>query len=163
MAKRPVIYLYTDGASSGNPGPGGWGAVLVCGELRKEMSGGFARTTNNRMELTAVIEGLKAIKWEEAEVEVWSDSQYVVKAVTEGWLENWIRKQWKKVKNPDLWQEFLTLYRRHRVTFHWIKGHAGHPENERCDRLAVEAYSDPAQLPEDAGFVEDNDNNLFQI
>jgi ribonuclease HI len=163
MAKRPVIYLYTDGASSGNPGPGGWGAVLVCGELRKEMSGGFARTTNNRMELTAVIEGLKAIKWEDAEVEVWSDSQYVVKAVTEGWLENWIRKQWKKVKNPDLWQEFLTLYRRHRITFHWIKGHAGHPENERCDRLAVEAYSDPAQLPEDAGFVEDNDNNLFQI
>ena len=163
MAKRPVIYLYTDGASSGNPGPGGWGAVLVCGELRKEMSGGFARTTNNRMELTAVIEGLKAIKWEDAEVEVWSDSQYVVKAVTEGWIENWIRKQWKKVKNPDLWQEFLTLYRRHRVTFHWIKGHAGHPENERCDRLAVEAYSDPAQLPEDAGFVEDNDNNLFQI
>ena len=163
MAKRPVIYLYTDGASSGNPGPGGWGAVLVCGELRKEMSGGFARTTNNRMELTAVIEGLKAIKWEDAEVEVWSDSQYVVKAVTEGWLENWIRKQWKKVKNPDLWQEFLTLYRRHRVTFHWIKGHAGHPENERCDRLAVEAYSDPAQLPEDAGFVEDNDNNLLQI
>lgn len=163
MAKRPVIYLYTDGASSGNPGPGGWGAVLVCGELRKEMSGGFARTTNNRMELTAVIEGLKAIKWEDAEVEVWSDSQYVVKAVTEGWLENWIRKQWKKVKNPDLWQEFLTLYRRHRVTFHWIKGHAGHPENERCDRLAVEAYSNPAQLPEDAGFVEDNDNNLFQI
>ena len=163
MAKRPVIYLYTDGASSGNPGPGGWGAVLVCGELRKEMSGGFARTTNNRMELTAVIEGLKAIKWEDAEVEVWSDSQYVVKAVTEGWLENWIRKQWKKVKNPDLWQEFLTLYRRHRVTFHWIKGHAGHPENERCDRLAVEAYSDPAQLPEDAGIVEDNDNNLFQI
>ena len=163
MAKRPVIDLYTDGASSGNPGPGGWGAVLVCGELRKEMSGGFACTTNNRMELTAVIEGLKAIKWEDAEVEVWSDSQYVVKAVTEGWLENWIRKQWKKVKNPDLWQEFLTLYRRHRVTFHWIKGHAGHPENERCDRLAVEAYSDPAQLPEDAGFVEDNDNNLFQI
>ena len=163
MAKRPVIYLYTDGASSGNPGPGGWGAVLVCGELRKEMSGGFARTTNNRMELTAVIEGLKAIRWEDAEVEVWSDSQYVVKAVTEGWIENWIRKQWKKVKNPDLWQEFLTLYRRHRVTFHWIKGHAGHPENERCDRLAVEAYSDPAQLPEDAGFVEDNDNNLFQI
>jgi ribonuclease HI len=158
-----TVDIFTDGACSGNPGPGGWGAVLVCGELRKEMSGGFARTTNNRMELTAVIEGLKAIKWEDAEVEVWSDSQYVVKAVTEGWLENWIRKQWKKVKNPDLWQEFLTLYRRHRVTFHWIKGHAGHPENERCDRLAVEAYSDPAQLPEDAGFVEDNDNNLFQI
>ena len=152
MAKRPVIYLYTDGASSGNPGPGGWGAVLVCGELRKEMSGGFARTTNNRMELTAVIEGLKAIKWEDAEVEVWSDSQYVVKAVTEGWLENWIRKQWKKVKNPDLWQEFLTLYRRHRVTFHWIKGHAGHPENERCDTLATTAADqDPEFLLHDDG------------
>ena len=152
MAKRPVIYLYTDGASSGNPGPGGWGAVLVCGELRKEMSGGFARTTNNRMELTAVIEGLKAIKWEDAEVEVWSDSQYVVKAVTEGWLENWIRKQWKKVKNPDLWQEFLTLYRRHRVTFHWIKGHAGHPENERCDELATTAADqDPEFLLHDDG------------
>jgi len=163
MAKRPVIYLYTDGAASGNPGPGGWGAVLICGDLRKEMSGGFARTTNNRMELTAVIEGLKAIKWDNAEVEVWSDSQYVVKAVTEGWLENWIRKQWKKVKNPDLWQVFAELYRRHKVTFHWIKGHAGHPENERCDRLAVAAYSDPATLPEDTGYTGDNENNLFQI
>ena len=162
-AEKPVIYLYTDGASSGNPGPGGYGVVLKCGDLRKEMSGGFALTTNNRMELLAVITGLEAIKWSNAVVEVWSDSTYVVKAVTEGWLDNWVRKGFKKVKNPDLWLRFLPLYRSHRVTFHWIKGHAGHPENERCDRLAVEAYSDPAQLPEDAGFVEDNDNNLFQI
>lgn len=151
MEKRPVIYLYTDGAASGNPGPGGWGAVLVCGNLRKEMSGGFCRTTNNRMELLAVIMGLEAIRWQGADVEVWSDSQYVVKAITEGWLENWIQKNWKKVKNPDLWQRFVPLYRAHNVTFHWLKGHAGHPENERCDRLAVEAYGRP-ELPEDFGY-----------
>ncbi len=155
METRPKIYLYTDGAASGNPGPGGWGAVLICGNLRKEMSGGFALTTNNRMELLAVIRGLQAIRWENAEVEVWSDSQYVVKAITEGWLENWIRKNWKKVKNPDLWQEFVPLYRSHKVTFHWLKGHAGHPENERCDRMAVAAYSQP-DLPQDTGYIADN-------
>ena len=140
MTTKQPIFLYTDGASSGNPGPGGWGAVLVCGTLRKEMSGGFALTTNNRMELLAVIKGLEAIRWENAEVEVWSDSQYVVKAITEGWLEGWIRKGFKKVRNPDLWQRFIPLYRAHRVTFHWLKGHAGHPENERCDALAVAWY-----------------------
>jgi len=137
---RQTIFLYTDGAASGNPGPGGYGVVLKCGELRREISGGFQRTTNNRMELLAVIVGLEAIKWEGAVVEVWSDSSYVVKAITEGWLENWILKDWKKVKNPDLWQRFVSLYRKHQVTFHWLKGHAGHPENERCDHLAVEAY-----------------------
>ena len=104
MSTRPPIYLYTDGAASGNPGPGGWGAVLKCGNLRREMSGGFAHTTNNRMELMAVIEGLKAIRWEHARVEVWSDSKYVVDALQKGWLEGWIAKGWKKVKNPDLWQ-----------------------------------------------------------
>lgn len=161
METRPKIYLYTDGAASGNPGPGGWGAVLKCGELRKEMSGGFALTTNNRMELLAVIRGLEAIRWDNAEVEVWSDSQYVVKAITEGWLENWIRKDWKKVKNPDLWQTFVPLYRAHRVTFHWLKGHAGHPENERCDRMAVAAYSQP-DLPQDTGYTADNtESSLF--
>ena len=126
--------------------------MLVCGTLRKEMSGGFALTTNNRMELLAVIKGLEAIRWENAEVEVWSDSQYVVKAITEGWLEGWIRKGFKKVRNPDLWQRFIPLYRAHRVTFHWLKGHAGHPENERCDRLAVEAYS-RGGLPSDEGYL----------
>lgn len=155
MPQRPVIYLYTDGAASGNPGPGGWGAVLVCGTARKEMNGGFARTTNNRMELLAVIEGLRAIRWEHAEVEVWSDSQYVVKAIAEGWLENWILKDWKKVKNPDLWKAFVPLYRSHNVSFHWLHGHAGHPENERCDRLAVEARS-RQNLPEDTGFTENS-------
>ena len=166
---RPTIYLYTDGASSGNPGPGGYGVVLKCGNLEKEMSGGFARTTNNRMELLAVIVGLEAVKWENAVVEVFSDSSYVVKALNEGWLESWERKNWKKVKNPDLWQRFLVVYRRHRVSFHWIKGHAGHPENERCDRLAVAAGSGAVamgvQLPPDEGYErlssQDDNENLF--
>lgn len=166
---RPTIYLYADGASSGNPGPGGYGVVLKCGSLEKEMSGGFARTTNNRMELLAVIVGLEAVKWENAVVEVFSDSSYVVKALNEGWLESWERKNWKKVKNPDLWQRFLVVYRRHRVSFHWIKGHAGHPENERCDRLAVAAGSGAVamgvQLPPDEGYErlssQDDNENLF--
>lgn len=140
MENRPAIYLYTDGAASGNPGPGGYGAVLKCRGKEKELSGAFRLTTNNRMELLAVIKGLQAIKWKDAQVEIWSDSSYVVKAINEGWLENWQKKGWKKVKNPDLWQAFLPLYRAHRVTFHWLKGHAGHPENERCDALAVNAY-----------------------
>ncbi|MBR5432485.1 MAG: ribonuclease HI [Bacteroidales bacterium] len=150
--EKPAIYLYTDGAASGNPGPGGYGVVLKCGDLRKEMSGGFALTTNNRMELLAVIKGFEAIRWENAVVEVWSDSSYVVKAVNEGWLDKWVLKDFRKVKNPDLWQRFLELYRRHRVTFHWLKGHAGHPENERCDRLAVAAYQAEG-LPEDTGYL----------
>lgn len=158
--KRPVICLYTDGAASGNPGPGGFGVVLKCAGITKEISGGFAMTTNNRMELLAVIVGLEAIRWTNAEVQVWSDSTYVVKAINEGWLENWVKKDFKKVKNPDLWQRFLVLYRRHRVSFHWIKGHSGHPENERCDRLAVEAYHQK-DLPQDEGYaVQDNLLNL---
>lgn len=155
MATRQTIYLYTDGAASGNPGPGGYGVVLVCGQARKEMSEGFSLTTNNRMELLAVIKGLEAIRWENAEVQVFSDSTYVVKAITEGWLEKWILKDWKKVKNPDLWQRFVPLYRAHRVSFHWIKGHAGHPENERCDSLAVAAYNAP-NLGTDEGYNKEN-------
>ena len=159
MEGKPTIYLYTDGAASGNPGPGGWGAVLVCGDLRKEMSGGFALTTNNRMELLAVIMGLEAIKWENATVEVWSDSSYVVKAVEEKWLDKWLATGFKKKKNSDLWLRFLPLYRKHQVTFHWLKGHAGHPENERCDRLAVAAYGQPG-LPQDEGYVNEEENTL---
>ena len=159
MERKQTIYLYTDGAASGNPGPGGWGAVLVCGDLRKEMSGGFALTTNNRMELLAVIMGLEAIKWENATVEVWSDSSYVVKAVEEKWLDKWVATGFKKKKNSDLWLRFLPLYKKHSVTFHWLKGHAGHPENERCDRLAVAAYGQPG-LPQDEGYVNDEDNTL---
>jgi len=162
--ERPTIYLFTDGASSGNPGPGGYGVILRCGSLEKEMSGGFSRTTNNRMELLAVITGLEAIKWENATVEVYSDSTYVVKAITEGWLVNWERKKWKKVKNPDLWQRFLSVYRKHKVTFHWLKGHAGHPENERCDQLAVAAGAGAVAagiaLPEDTGYEGQADNTL---
>ena len=134
--------------------------VLKCGSLRKEMSGGFACTTNNRMELLAVITGLEAVKWDNAVVEVYSDSNYVVKAVTEKWLDNWQRRGWKKVKNVDLWVRFLEVYGRHRVTFHWLKGHAGHPENERCDALAVDAGAGAAargeQLPEDSGYMNEN-------
>jgi len=149
---RPTIFLYTDGAASGNPGPGGFGAVLICGNLRKEISGGFALTTNNRMELLAVITGLEAIKWDRAVVEIYSDSSYVVKALTDGWLENWIAKDFKKVKNPDLWQRFIPLWRKHELHFHWLKGHAGHPENERCDTLAVAAYHQEG-LSTDEGYI----------
>lgn len=153
---RPAIFLYTDGASSGNPGPGGYGVVLKCAGHVKEMSGGFALTTNNRMELLAVIKGLEAIRWANAEVHVYSDSSYVVKAINEGWLENWKRKGFAKVKNVDLWMRFAQLIAQHRVAFHWIKGHAGHPENERCDALAVEAGAGAVargvQLPDDPGF-----------
>jgi len=151
MSERPVIYLYTDGAASGNPGPGGWGVVLKCGGLRKELSGGFALTTNNRMELLAVIKGLEAIKWQDAEVEVWSDSQYVVNTLTKGW---------KRKKNSDLWSRYDTVSRGFRITFHWLKGHAGHPENERCDALAVQAYLQH-DLPADEGYTQIQENKLF--
>lgn len=150
MATRPPIYLYTDGSSSGNPGPGGYGVVLRCGDARKELSGGFACTTNNRMELLAVIAGLEAIRWEDAEVHVYSDSTYVVNTVTQGW---------KRKKNQDLWARFDALASRFRLRFTWIKGHAGHPENERCDRLAVQAAAQPG-LPDDAGYLQQQDTSI---
>lgn len=145
------IYVYTDGSSRGNPGPGGYGVVLKSGPHYKELSGGFCCTTNNRMELLAVIAGLEAIRRPDAEAVVYSDSSYVVKAVNEGWLSKWQAKGLHKQKNPDLWERFLNVYARHRVRFVWIKGHAGHPENERCDRLAVAAAQQPG-LPADPGF-----------
>lgn len=159
IAQRPTIFLYTDGAASGNPGPGGYGAVLVCQGYRKEMSGGFSLTTNNRMELLAVIKGLEAINWKNARVEVFSDSTYVVKAVNEGWIENWKARGFKKVKNLDLWARFIHVYGMHRVTFHWLKGHAGHPENERCDSLAVAAYHMQG-LPPDEGYIQEATLNI---
>ena len=146
-----IIYLYTDGSSRGNPGPGGYGVVLKCGTHYKEISAGYSCTTNNRMELLAVIVGLEAIKRKNAIVHIYSDSSYVVKAVNEGWLQKWLLKGLEKQKNPDLWERFLKVYRKHRVSFFWIKGHAGHPENERCDKLAVEAALS-ADLQEDAGY-----------
>ena len=135
------IELFTDGSSRGNPGPGGYGVVLRCGKHYKELSGGEPMTTNNRMELLAVIIGLEALLRPNAEVTVYSDSSYVVNAVSKGWLFDWERKQFDKKANPDLWQRFLQVYRRHRVRFVWIKGHAGHPENERCDKMAVAYYN----------------------
>ena len=161
--QRPPIYLYTDGASSGNPGPGGYGVVLKCGNYAREISGGFACTTNNRMELLAVIKGLEAIKWQPATVYVVSDSSYVVKAINERWLVKWKSKGYAKVKNPDLWMRLESLLNMHNVTFYWIKGHAGHPENERCDALAVAAGAGAVAagkiLPEDAGYLQQTSNS----
>ena len=135
------VLIFTDGACSGNPGPGGWGAVLRYGSTEKELSGGEAQTTNNRMELTACIEALKALR-EPCNVTLTTDSQYVVNGITKGWAKNWQNNGWKKADkkpalNSDLWQKLLDLINQHSVEMVWIKGHAGHPENERCDRLAV--------------------------
>jgi len=134
-----MIELYTDGASSGNPGPGGYGVILRSGPHYKELSEGFRKTTNNRMELLAVIKGLEAIKKPGQEVVVYSDSKYVIDAVEKGWVHGWAKKGFAGKKNPDLWMRFLNIYRLHKVRFVWVKGHAGHPENERCDKLAVQA------------------------
>jgi len=134
-----MIELFTDGSSRGNPGPGGYGVVLKSGSHRKEISAGFLLTTNNRMELLAVIVGLEALKRPGSLVTVYSDSSYVCDAVNKGWVFGWEKKLFAKKKNPDLWIRFLKIYRIHKVKFVWIKGHAGHPENERCDTLAVEA------------------------
>ena len=138
---KKTIEMFTDGACSGNPGPGGWGTILRYRGVEKELCGGEAATTNNRMELTAVIEGLKALK-ESCEVIITSDSKYVIDAITLGWAKKWKANGWKRGKNqpalnPDLWDELLTLLEKHDVTFNWIKGHAGHAENERCDKMAV--------------------------
>lgn len=141
------ITIYTDGAASGNPGPGGFGVVLIAGIHRKELMAGFRLTTNNRMELLGVIIGLEALKIPGRPVTVYSDSRYVVDAVEKGWVFGWEKKGFKDKKNPDLWKRFLEIYRKHRVKFIWVKGHADVPENERCDQLAVQAYkSKPLQI-----------------
>lgn len=133
------IIIYTDGAARGNPGPGGYGVVLLSGKYRKELSEGFRCTTNNRMELLAVIIALEALRIEGSEVTIYSDSKYVVDAVEKGWVFNWQRKQFNGKKNPDLWQRFLQIYPKHKVRFVWVKGHNEILENERCDQLAVAA------------------------
>ena len=133
------IEIFTDGSSRGNPGPGGYGVILRCGEHYKELSKGFAETTNNRMELTAVIVGLEAVKRPDAEIILYSDSKYVVDSVNKGWVFGWERKNFEKRLNADLWIRFLAVYRRHRVRFVWVKGHADNPMNNRCDQLAVAA------------------------
>lgn len=140
------IIIYTDGAARGNPGPGGYGIVLKSGEHRKEISQGYRKTTNNRMELLAVIVALEALKIKNSSVEIYTDSKYVADAVEKGWVFEWEKVRFKKKKNPDLWIRFLKIYRKHQVKFHWVKGHANIPENERCDRLAVEASHMPNLL-----------------
>ncbi len=135
------VTIYTDGAAKGNPGPGGYGIVMQYGDHRKELSAGYRKTTNNRMELMAVIVGLEALKQTGIDVVVYSDSKYVVEAVEKEWLFGWEKKNFKKKKNEDLWKRFLNVYRKHNVKFIWIKGHNNHIENERCDELAVNAAS----------------------
>jgi ribonuclease HI len=134
-----MITLYTDGSARGNPGPGGYGTILAYNGHEKELSGGFRITTNNRMELLAVIKGLEALKKPNQEVLVYADSKYVVNAVMQGWLANWEKKDFYKKKNVDLWKRFLTVYRQHKVKLTWVRGHAGHLYNERCDQLATQA------------------------
>ena len=147
-----MIEIYTDGAASGNPGPGGYGTILRSGPHYKELSGGFRMTTNNRMELLAVIKGLEALKSLNQQVTVYSDSKYVVDAVEKKWVFGWVAKNFKDKKNKDLWMRFLELYKLHQVKFIWIKGHNDHPENERCDRLAVAASQNKAELAIDTFF-----------
>ena len=159
---RGEIVIYTDGAARGNPGPGGLGVVMLYGKHRKELSEGYSLTTNNRMELLAVIRGLETLKRDDIKVKIYTDSRYVSDAVNKGWIFNWEVKRFKKKKNVDLWQQFLELYRKYSVTFIWVKGHASIPENERCDQLAVEA-SHGEELLEDSGYVDNNDESLISF
>ncbi len=142
MKNLTFVEIFTDGACSGNPGPGGWGTILRCNGQEKELSGGESETTNNRMELLAVINGLESLN-RKCKVKIYSDSSYVVNGITKGWAEGWRKNNWRKADkkpalNPDLWERLLDLLAQHEYEFEWVKGHAGHPENERCDKLAVE-------------------------
>ena len=155
MAPLKQVTIYADGACLGNPGPGGYGVVLLYGDHRRELSGGYRLTTNNRMELTAAIKGLAALKTP-CEVELYSDSAYVVNGIEKGWARRWRANHWQRsnkqlAENRDLWEELLRLCERHRVRLKWVKGHAGHAENERCDRLAFQAAHLP-NLPADVGY-----------
>ena len=147
------IEIYTDGSCKRNPGPGGWGAILVYGKYEKELSGGEKETTNNRMELMAAIAGLEALR-EVCRVTLYSDSKYLVDAFNEGWVDSWRQHGWRRgkdeLKNPDLWKKLYELTEKHEVTFIWVKGHDGHPYNERCDRLAT-AFAD--SFPEPLGEI----------
>jgi ribonuclease HI len=145
------ITIYTDGSSRGNPGPGGYGTVMIYKQFKKELGEGFRRTTNNRMELLAVIKGLEAIKEPGWNVLIYSDSKYVVDAVDKGWLFDWEKKYFKGKKNEDLWRKFLHEYRKHKVRFQWVKGHAGNPGNERCDEIATQC-ADGSDLKPDHGY-----------
>ncbi|HVT83572.1 MAG TPA: ribonuclease HI [Chitinophagaceae bacterium] len=157
---KPDITIYTDGASRGNPGPGGYGVILMSGHHQKELSQGYKLTTNNRMELMAVIAGLEALKKDQLNVTIYSDSQYVVNAVEKGWLKNWIATNFKGgKKNRDLWMKFHQLAQNHKIKFVWVKGHANNPYNNRCDELATGA-ADGKHLHADTGF-EASKKDLF--
>jgi ribonuclease HI len=158
MNQVKQIVIYTDGACTGNPGAGGYGAVILNGTVRREISGGYKLTTNNRMEMMAAIAALQSLTTE-SQVILHSDSKYIVDAIELGWAKRWQANNWKrnkkdKAKNPDLWQELLDLCQKHQVKFVWVKGHAGISENERCDRLAV-AATRQANLPVDTGYLKD--------
>ncbi|MDP9230135.1 MAG: ribonuclease HI [Bacteroidota bacterium] len=156
-----TVTMYTDGAARGNPGPGGYGVVLIYGSHKKELSQGYSHTTNNRMELMAVIAGLEVLKKEGLTITIYSDSQYVVKAVTEGWLNNWVATHFKGgKKNKDLWMRYYELAKQHNIRFVWVKGHAENIYNNRCDELAT-AAADSADLIPDDGYKQD-DNLLFK-
>jgi ribonuclease HI len=156
-----MIEIYTDGASSGNPGPGGYGTILRSGKHYKELSAGYRKTTNNRMELLAVITGLEAIKNPGEEIMVFSDSKYVIDAVEKKWVFGWLRTGFKGKKNKDLWLRFLSAYNLHHVKFTWVKGHNGHPENERCDELAVKASQQKNLLIDSIFETESQKPDLF--
>ena len=149
------ISIYTDGAAQGNPGKGGYGAILMAGNHKKELSQGFTLTTNNRMELLAVIVALEALKKANSKVTVYSDSKYVVDSIEKGWVFGWEKKAFKGKKNIDLWKRFLIIYQKHQIKFVWVKGHAGNLYNERCDQLAVKAAAS-ANLIDDIGYISDN-------
>ncbi len=155
MVTDTTVTIYTDGACIGNPGPGGYGTVLLSGEHRKELSGGFANTTNNRMEILAAVVGLESLKKPSA-VTIYSDSRYLVDAIEKGWALKWQANGWMRNKkeravNPDLWERLLDLTKQHDVAFRWVRGHAGNKENERCDKLAV-AAAKGRNLPADSGY-----------
>ena len=155
------VTIYTDGAAKGNPGKGGYGVVLLSGKHRKEISGGFKLTTNNRMELLAVIIGLESLKKNNETVVVYSDSKYVVDAVEKKWVFSWEKTNFNKKKNPDLWIRFLKIYRQHNIAFKWVKGHSNNVENNRCDLLAVEA-SEGVNLETDDWYEKSQEkNSLF--
>lgn len=153
MINHKGLTIYTDGAARGNPGRGGYGAILMWKNESKEISAGFLHTTNNRMELLSVIAALESLNRTGLDIEIYSDSKYVVQAVNEGWLENWMKTDFKGgKKNKDLWQRFYALHKQHKITFIWVKGHASNPYNQRCDELATSA-ADGKDLEEDTGYV----------
>jgi ribonuclease HI len=161
MSLSTQVNIYTDGSSRGNPGPGGYGIILQSGPHYKEFSEGFRLTTNNRMELLSVIRALETLKTS-CEVTVYSDSKYVVDSVEKNWIAGWVKRGWKNVKNPDLWKRYLNAAARHRVQFRWIRGHNGHPMNERCDFLATTAATGPELHPDEWYELYGQDQGMFK-